>query len=149
MVSLEKVPLANFGVIVAEPKTISVPGGDVRHGLSLTDDVFNGFGEAYFSNVAYGAVKAWKKHTRLTMNLLVPVGLVEFVFVNPKDGVFASIEVGEQAYRRLTVKPNIWFGFCGLFEKTSIILNIADMKHDPSEVKRLPTDQIQYFWGNL
>lgn len=148
MVQLEKAPLTRFGVIVAEPKTIKVLGGNVRHGLAESDDVFNGFGEAYFSDVACGAVKAWKKHTKMTMNLLVPVGLVEFVFVDPGEGFFGSIEVGERAYRRLTVKPNTWFGFRGLSESTSTILNIADLKHDPSEVERLAVDQIQYSWGD-
>ena len=146
MVSLEKVPLANFGVIVAEPKTIPVPGGDVRHGLSLTDDVFNGFGEAYFSNVAYGAVKAWKKHNKMCMNLVVPSGSVKFVFFLEKKGTFREEIIGENRYARLTVPPGVWFGFKGMDNTNNLILNISSILHDPKETDIRSLDEIGYEW---
>ena len=32
-------------------KIISTPGGDVKHGMKISDTGFDGFGEAYFSNI--------------------------------------------------------------------------------------------------
>ena len=39
------------GVIETSLKHIRVPGGDVLHALKITDEGFDGFGEAYFSMV--------------------------------------------------------------------------------------------------
>ena len=55
-------------------KKISTPGGDVWHALKSSDETYQGFGEAYFSWVKMGAIKAWKQHLRMTMNLVVPSG---------------------------------------------------------------------------
>jgi len=73
-ISLEHIKLSPLSRINTE-------GGDVLHGMKWIDAGYAGFGEAYFSWVVKGAVKAWKRHTRMTMNLVVPVGSVRFVFV--------------------------------------------------------------------
>ena len=52
----------------------------------------------------------------------------------------------ERNYFRLTVPPNIWFGFKGISRNVSIILNIADMIHDPDEVLRKNLDEIDVAW---
>ena len=38
------------------------------------------FGEIYFSNINSLCIKAWKKHKIMTLNLIVPIGKVRFVF---------------------------------------------------------------------
>jgi dTDP-4-dehydrorhamnose 3,5-epimerase len=94
---------------------ISIEGGDVMHAMKAGEPGYVGFGEAYFSWVDSGAVKAWKLHTRMTMNLIVPVGCVRFVFALSKCGPFRTEVIGTQAeYARLTVPPQVWFGFQGL-----------------------------------
>ena len=67
-------------ILVTPLKRIPTVGGDVMHGLKKSDNGFNGFGEVYFSWVEQGAIKAWKCHQRMTMNLVVPKGEVSFVF---------------------------------------------------------------------
>ena len=52
--------------------------------------------------------------------------------------ILNNIIIGEDNYARITVPPNIWFGFKGVSSKTSFILNISDLSHDPSEVERKP-----------
>ena len=63
-------------------KRIPVDGGDVLHAIKNGDLGYAGFGEAYFSIVELGTIKAWKRHLRMTLNLVVPVGQVIFVFVD-------------------------------------------------------------------
>ena len=58
---------------------IPTDGGDVLHALKKEDEDFESFGEAYFSQVKPGWIKAWKKHTQMSMNLFVPIGQVMFV----------------------------------------------------------------------
>ena len=94
------------------------------------------FGECYFSEILLGKIKAWKKHNRMTMNLVVPVGKVQFIFYDEKKIFLRSAIIGEDNYSRITVPPKIWFGFKGLSSRTSYILNISNKTHDPFEVER-------------
>jgi len=137
-------------IIVTPLLRIETTGGDVLRALKQNDVGYAGFGEAYFSWVSAGSVKAWKRHTRMTMNVVVPLGQVRFVFryVNT-DGIeeFRVEEIGVDHYARLTVPPGIWFGFQGLAEPQSLVLNIASISHEPSEVERLALSDINYTWN--
>lgn len=144
------VNLAN--ITVTPLPQIQTPGGDVFHGMKDVDTGYLGFGEAYFSWVNEGFVKAWKRHTKMTMNLIVPQGRVQFVFRSiENDGVdvFRLEEIGINRYARITVPPGIWFGFRGVFAPKSLILNIANIPHDPCEVERLALTDINYDWNTL
>ena len=137
-------------ILVTPLRRIDNEGGEVLHGMKQSDVGYTGFGEAYFSWVSVGAVKAWKRHTQMTMNVVVPVGQVRFVFrcVNA-DGIeeFRIEEIGVDRYARLTVPPGIWFGFQGLHTPQSLLLNIANIPHDPNEVERLALTDINYDWN--
>ena len=127
-------------------KRIPTPGGDVLHALKSTEGAFYGFGEAYFSFVEPGVIKAWKQHLRMTMNLVVPVGSVRFVFHDSFTLSFREEIIGESNYQRLTVPPNIWFGFQGVASTPSLLLNLASVPHDPAEVKRKTLAEVQSIW---
>ena len=135
-------------ILVTPLKRIPTVGGDVMHGLKKSDNGFNGFGEVYFSWVERGAIKAWKCHQRMTMNLVVPKGEVSFVFhlTNQKNN-FRTENIGEERYVRLTVPPGIWFGFKGITSGRSLLTNLADMAHDPDEVLRKKTSEFVYNWS--
>ena len=73
--------VVSLGDIFVTPlKRIKTEGGDVMHALKKSDHRYNGFGEVYFSWVKQGAIKAWKCHQRMTLNLVVPMGEVRFIF---------------------------------------------------------------------
>jgi dTDP-4-dehydrorhamnose 3,5-epimerase len=137
-------------ILVTPLRRIDNAGGDVLHGMKQSDVGYTGFGEAYFSWVSFGAVKAWKRHTQMTMNVVVPVGQVRFVFrcINT-DGVeeFRVVDIGVDHYARLTVPPGTWFGFQGLHTPKSLLLNIANIPHDPNEVEHLALTDINYVWN--
>jgi dTDP-4-dehydrorhamnose 3,5-epimerase len=134
---------------VTSLKRIPVLGGDVLHALKRTDDGFLDFGEAYFSMVEFGAVKAWKLHRRMTLNLVVPVGEVRFVFFAEDGKTRREDTIGISNYARLTVPPGIWFGFQGLEAPFSLILNVADIPHEPDEVERKPLEGFDYRWERM
>jgi dTDP-4-dehydrorhamnose 3,5-epimerase len=134
-------------ILVTSLARIATVGGDVLHAMKQSDAGYAGFGEAYFSWVAVGAVKAWKRHTRMTMNVVVPVGQVRFVFHLDGTDEFRVEEIGVDRYVRLSVPPGIWFGFQGLAEPESLVLNIANIPHDPNEVERLALSDIKYGWN--
>jgi len=134
-------------ISITSLKRIPTAGGDVMHALKQSDSGYAGFGEVYFSCVDQGAVKAWKRHTRMTMNIVVPVGMVRFVFFLDDAKEFRVEEIGIDRYVRLTVPPGIWFGFQGQDVSTSLVLNIANIQHDPNEVERLVLSDINYDWS--
>ena len=135
-------------ILVTPLKRISTVGGDVMHGLKKSDNGFNGFGEVYFSWVEQGAIKAWKCHQHMTLNLVVPVGEVNFVFhLTNKKNIFRTEIIGEERYVRLTVPPGIWFGFQGLTSGYSLVMNVIDVEHDPDEVLRKETSEFDYDWS--
>jgi dTDP-4-dehydrorhamnose 3,5-epimerase len=129
---------------------IDTLGGNVMHAMKNTDSGFAGFGEAYFSWVNSGSIKAWKQHTKMTMNLIVPIGSVRFVFfvINASgDKEFRIETVGDDNYSRLTIPPGIWFGFQGLNGSPSLVLNLASIPHDPNEVLRLGLSDVDFKWS--
>ena len=134
-------------ILIAPLARIPTSGGDVLHAMKQSDTGYAGFGEAYFSWVAAGAIKAWKRHTRMTMNIVVPVGKVRFVFRLDGGDEFRVEEIGVDRYARLTVPPGIWFGFQGLAAPQSLVLNIANIPHDHNEVERLALSDIKYGWS--
>lgn len=138
-------------ILVTPLSRIETPGGDVLHAMKQSDAGYDSFGEAYFSWVSAGAVKAWKRHTRMTMNVVVPVGQVRFVFRTvhaTRTDEFRVEEIGVDRYARITVPAGIWFGFQGCGTKHSLVLNIASICHDPNEVERLPISGINFNWNN-
>jgi len=60
---------------------------------------------------------------------------------------FRIENIGEERYVRLTVPPGIWFGFQGRGSGQSLLMNLADMAHDPDEVLRKSASKFSYNWS--
>lgn len=132
-------------VLVTPLKRIIGDKGNVYHGIKKNDSGFMGFGEAYFSTVNHGVIKGWKKHYEMTMNLMVPEGVIRFViYDNRQDsatkGVFQTVTISPDNYCRLTVPPNVWMAFEGLAHPLNLLMNVANMPHDPNEQINVPLD---------
>lgn len=139
------------GVTLNPLKVIANPKGDIFHGIKQSDDGFISFGEAYFSNVNLDEIKGWKKHTRMTLNLIVPVGAINFVIYDNREGSetkgqFESHELSLDNYQRLTIQPGLWMAFQGVGEGQNMLLNIASIEHDKSESENVEQEQIPYDW---
>jgi dTDP-4-dehydrorhamnose 3,5-epimerase len=134
-------------ILITPLARIATAGGDVLHAMKNSDAGYAGFGETYCSWVTAGAVKAWKRHTQMTMNIVVPMGQVRFVFRLDGTNELRVEDLGEERYVRITVPAGIWFGFKGLATPQSLVLNIANIAHDPNEVERLELAEIKYDWN--
>ena len=133
------------GVIVTPLKQIHNPKGDVYHAMKKNDKGFENFGEAYFSTINKGDIKGWKKHTKMTLNLVVPIGEIEFVVYNEDTDEFFIVMLSQKNYQRLTVKPNLWMAFRGVGED-NMLLNLASIEHDPVESINIDLNEIKYEW---
>jgi dTDP-4-dehydrorhamnose 3,5-epimerase len=125
---------------LTELKIIEQPQGCVMHGIKASDPGFSGFGEAYFSTVNKGCIKGWKLHREMTLNLVVPSGEIRFVvhdgirderkpFIEP----LIDVVLGDNNYRRLTIPPKFWLAFEGVGININMLMNIANIEHDPIE----------------
>lgn len=137
------------GAILTPLKQIYNPKGDVFHGMKKKDPGFAGFGEAYFSTIHAKDIKPWKKHLRMTLNLIVPVGKIRFTLHDDREasstkGQTMVVELGMDNYQRLTVPPGVWMAFEGLGEDLNLLLDIADLEHDPEEVERAVLERFPY-----
>ena len=133
------------GITLTNLKKIHSELGSVMHAMKESDPGFSRFGEAYFSTVARGCIKGWKKHQRMTLNLIVPIGKVKFAIYDEGKNEFFDIVISQNNYKRLTVAPGLWVAFKGLDEK-NILLNIADIEHAPGEFQSIEVGEISYVW---
>ena len=117
--------------------------------MKASDAGFTGFGEAYFSCVHSGAIKGWKRHSRMTLNLVCIVGKIRFVvyrkLADRVPVLDATLSPDDPAhYGRLTVPPLFWVGFSGVSCEMSMLLNVADLPHDSSEAESIPLTSFRW-----
>jgi len=135
-------------VLITPLTIIDVPGGNVLHAIKKTDDGYKGFGEAYFSQIKLNVIKAWKRHERMTLNIVVPIGKIRFVMFDDREVTntqFQEIIISQSNYCRLTVPPKVWLGFQGLTHE-SMLVNVASIEHDPLEVIKKNIEEIEFNW---
>jgi len=141
---MDKVKLLASGATVTSLRRIPTPKGDVYHGLKASEESFKGFGEAYFSTVLPGTTKGWKRHREMTLNLVVPVGAIEFHLRAEDGSVSESVCLSDEHYARLTVPPGVWMAFSGVGTGLNLLLNVASIPHDPDEAVTAPLEQFPF-----
>jgi len=140
------------GMIKTDLNIIEADSGSVYHALKNTDKGFKQFGEIYFSSVKKDIIKAWKLHKEMTLNLIVPVGKIQFCFfdVREQSDTFNEtfkIVLSQKPYFRLTVPPGIWYGFQSVSDGLNLICNVANIIHDPFEILRKEINEIEMDWS--
>jgi len=140
------------GVLLTPLKKIYHPKGDVFHGMKKSDVGYSGFGEAYFSTINFEDTKPWKKHLEMTLNFVVPIGDIRFVIYDDRENSvtknnFFDVILGEHNYQRITIPPRLWVAFSGFGKKYNLLLNLANLEHDPNEIVRKEhISDIVYKW---
>ena len=149
---MDKINLLD-GVVLTSLKVIENPLGDVFHAMKSSDNGYKGFGEAYFSTINYKQIKPCKKHLKMTLNLVVPVGEIRFVLFDDRDnskskGKYMDVSLSKKKYYRLTVPPGIWMSFKGLGSPLNLLLNLANLEHDPQEIIRSDNNKFKFNWDS-
>lgn len=141
------------GVVLTPLKQIHDERGKVMHMLRDDSPAFERFGEIYFSSVHPGAVKAWHRHKRMTLNYAVVVGEIKFVLFDDRpgsatQGAFMELFISPENYMLVTVPPMIWNGFKSVGAGTAIVANCSTIAHSPDEIERLDPfgNAIDYRW---
>jgi dTDP-4-dehydrorhamnose 3,5-epimerase len=143
------------GVKITPKQQIKDDRGMVAHMLRRDDDEYSIFGEIYFSYVKPKIVKGWHLHKEMTLNYIVVHGKIRLVLFDDRlksktRGEIMEIELdARNKYSLVTVPPQIWNGFIGLGNSTSIVANCATTPHDSLEIIRIDpfnNDLIKYEW---
>ena len=134
------------GVILTPLKKIVHPKGDILHAMKKSEKEFFGFGEAYFSSIYKDKIKGWKKHNRMTLNIIVVKGEIEFVVYDNKN--FFNVNLSKNNFQRLTIEPGLWLAFRGL-SSDNMLLNLASIEHDPKESENKDIKNFPYDWQKI
>lgn len=142
------------GVIIKQLKKIPDERGKILHMLRADDEIFESFGEIYFSVVFPGVIKGWHLHKKMTLNYAVPVGMIKLVLYDAREdsstkGELNELFIGEDNYCLVKIPFGIWNGFKGIGTSYALVANCATIPHDPEEIIRKDpfSSDIPYDWG--
>ena len=141
------------GAVLTDLKMIYHPKGNIYHAVKKSDEGFEDFGEAYFSTINKDEIKGWKKHQKMIMNIVVPIGEVTFVLFDDRENSnsinnFFSTTLSPSNYFRLTIPPGVWHAFKGHHD-VNLILDVASIEHMPDEIIRNDLGAIPFDWSSL
>jgi dTDP-4-dehydrorhamnose 3,5-epimerase len=141
------------GVGIYPLKQIYDERGKIMQMLRCDDPHFEEFGEIYFSMVYPNVVKGWHKHSKMTLNYAVIVGVIKLVLFDgrnqsPSYGNLLELFLGESNYSLIKIPPGVWNGFKGIGTKPALVANCATIPHDPEEIERMDPfeNSIPYRW---
>lgn len=142
------------GVCIQPLKRIPDERGAIYHMLRRDSELFEQFGEIYFSKVNPGAIKAWHIHKKMTLNYAVIFGMIKLVLFDdrPKSktkGNLLEIFTGVDNYLLIKVPPLVWNGFKGIGITPALVANCATHPHEKGEIERLDpfSKKIPYDWS--
>lgn len=138
-------------------KLMSIPDerGRILHMLRKDDEIFEKFGEIYFSMCYPGIVKGWHYHKKQTDNISVIKGMMKIVLYDMREnsktkGEIQEFFVGEQNHILIKIPPGVVHGFKAIGIEPAIAANCATepYNHDkPDEFRIDPYDKsIPYDW---
>ena len=141
------------GIKITSLKIISDNRGSVMHMLRSDSDVFQKFGEIYFSTIFKDSIKAWHLHKEATLNYACIFGKVKLALYDDRTqsvtyGVYQELYLSLDSYSLITIPPNIWNGFKGLNDNHSIIANCLTLPHNEKEMVRVDLNdpKFKYNW---
>ena len=141
------------GIKITPRKQIVDDRGKIMQMLRSDDNLFNQFGEIYFSCINPNKIKAWYLHKEMTLNYCIVHGKIKLVLFDDRENSSSykkkqEIILSNENYSIVTVPPMIWNGFKCLSSETAILANCSDIPHDPNEIERksFDDDYISYDW---
>tara|TARA_B100000035_G_C21022700_1_gene564747 strand:+ start:459 stop:869 length:411 start_codon:yes stop_codon:yes gene_type:complete len=132
-----------YSMKILNNQIIKNPKGDIIKIISKMN--FNkSFKELYITSINYGDIKAWKKHKKTNLYLMILNGKIKLV-TKFKNETACKI-FNKNLKILIKIEKNTIFGFKGLSKYKSNILVISDLYHNKSEVNNFSLNQFNYKW---
>tara|TARA_Y100000996_G_scaffold377533_1_gene329657 strand:- start:199 stop:609 length:411 start_codon:yes stop_codon:yes gene_type:complete len=120
--------------------------GDILKGFLKSDNKTINVKEVYFSEINPKQIKAWKKHNKMTSNLIAVKGEIKIV-IQKKDKSFVTEIISKKNYKMISIPPNYWFGFQCISTEAGMLVNISNEEHDDLESDQLDIEKILFDWN--
>jgi dTDP-4-dehydrorhamnose 3,5-epimerase len=133
---------------ITEETILKTEKGGVRHIIKKTSNGYDCFGEAYLSSIKAKSIKGWKKHNKMTLNLMVLTGQIRFVIFEKEQSLFHEFLIDSSENKRLTIKPGLWVAFEAI-KSDALLINIANMTHDPEEQEIKNLNELNFNWSKI
>ncbi len=143
------------GVIIKNLKKIPDERGSIMHMLRSDDEIFEKFGEIYFSTAYPGVIKGWHEHKEQIQNYAVIQGMIKLVLFDNRENSstyknLIEIFMGDLNQVLIKIPTGVINGYKCIGDKTAIIANCATIPHKASgEMNRydpISNDLIPYKW---
>jgi len=141
------------GIVVKPLKRIPDERGTIFHMMRSDDDIFEQFGEIYFSLAYPGVIKGWHIHKEITLHYAIVQGMIKLVIYDDREksitrGNMIELFTGQDNYCLVKIPPLIWNGYKCIGVSPALVANCATIPHDPGEMDRLDpfSDKIGYDW---
>ena len=144
------------GVEITQLRTIPDDRGYIKHILKKSElDDAESFGEVYLACIFPNVVKGWHLHTYQTQNYVCLKGNIKLVMYDkrsesPTYQQLQEIYLGELNHIRVKIPFGICNGYIATGNQEAWVLNVSDLEHSPTEMKRIEPwndGEINYNWA--
>jgi len=123
--------------------------GSLLHILNIKNHPEFIFGECYASETKYNIIKAWKRHEKISQNIVVISGQIKLVIYDNRIESstyqnFLSFNLSRENYKLVHIPKNLWYGFKCTSKENAIIVNCIDMPYDSKEVESCNTENFHF-----
>ena len=143
------------GVLARRAHVIPDERGRLGEIMRADDDLFQKFGQVYFTTTYPGVVKAWHFHKKQTDNFyvvkgMIKIGLYDDRAESPTSGVVNEVYLGEHNRGLVQIPPGVQHGWMCIGRTEAYIVNLTTEVYnyaEPDEYRTDPHDNaIPYDW---
>lgn len=144
------------GVKTKSVKVISDERGRLGEILRSDSELFQKFGQVYYTTAYPGVVKAWHYHKIQTDHFFCLKGMTKLVLYDPRDnsptkGLINEFFLGDHNPLLVVIPNLVYHGFKAVSEEESIMINIPTELYNydkPDEYRLDPhSGEIPYDWA--
>ena len=143
------------GVEVKQLKTFADDRGSLTEILRRDDEIFEGFGQCYFSISYPGVIRGWHYHEKQTDYFTCVSGMIKVPLYDrregsPTYGEINEFHIGDENRIVVKIPRGVLHGFKNVGVTACILVNFPTVPYDPNDPDelRVPYDDpsIPYSW---
>ena len=144
------------GVKVKQLKIILDDRGKLMEMLRLDDEIFDAFGQVYFTTALPGVVKAWHYHKNQADNFVCVAGRIKLALHDarehsPTKGQTNEFYLSLDEPKLVYIPQMVYHGFKAVSSVEAMVINIITKVYDyknPDELRRDAFDpKVGYDWN--
>ena len=144
------------GVKIKQLKIIADERGRLAEILRSDDEIFEKFGQVYFTTAYPGVIKAWHYHKLQRDNFAAVKGMIKLVLYDaredsPTSKMINEFFIGEHNPQLISIPPIVYHGFKTISTCEAIVVNTPTMPYNhanPDEYRlEAHAPEIPYDWA--